>query len=76
MMLMGNVGLFIVYPACIVLVKLKHRNWCNANLLSLIILSYLNPISLNTLLSDVLPLNKTLPEVLTDDGVTKQWLQC
>ena len=54
MMLMDYAGLLIY--VCVV--KLKHTNWCNANLLSLIVLC-LNPISFNTLLSDVLPPEKT-----------------
>ena len=59
----------IPYMQCVV--KLKYTNWCSVNLLSLIILSYLNPISLNTLLSDVLPSKKTTSEVLTENGATK-----
>ena len=48
----------IWYTLHVCVVKLKHTNWCNANLLSLMVLC-LNPISFNTLLSDVLPPEET-----------------
>jgi len=59
-------------PCMHCVVKLKHTSWCSVNLLSLIISSYLNPISLNTPLCYVLPSKKRPSEVLTEDAVTTE----
>jgi len=68
-----HVRLLLIQPACMYCVaKLKHTNRCSVNLLLLIISSYLNPISLNTPLCDVLPLKKTPSEVVTEDAVTTE----
>ena len=72
---MDYARLLIVYPACMWTKIKTHKNWCNANLLSLIVLC-LNPISFNTLLSDVLLWRKHHhSEVLTVDRVTNQRLE-